>query len=130
MSQRQVVTTNKVPVPKVALSVAVINDNTVYSAGQVGVDPISGNLVSGIEAQVVQAIHNLEQVLLASGSGLDQVLKTVCYLTDMGDFALFDDAYSRLFPKPYPARSTVQVGLVGNILFEIEAIAVCKEWKL
>jgi 2-iminobutanoate/2-iminopropanoate deaminase len=98
--------------------------DVVYTAGQVGLDPRSGALASDLEGQVAVAIKNLEAVLRAAGGGLDDVVKTTCFLADIGDFAAFNDVYQRHFTSRVPARSTVGVTLAGDLLFEIEAVAV------
>jgi 2-iminobutanoate/2-iminopropanoate deaminase len=118
------VATTNAPAPGGAYSQARIFGPFVMAAGQVGINPETGRLAEGTQAQVVQATRNLEQVLLAAGSRLSDVVKTTCFLADIGDFAEFDAAYRELFPQPLPARSTVGVALAANLRFEIEAIAV------
>jgi len=97
----------------------------VFCAGQVGLDPAAGTLVpGGVEAQAQRAMQNLKAVLEAGGSSLDEVLKTTCFLTDMADFAAFNEVYAGYFPGRRPARSTVQVSaLAGAYVVEVEAIA-------
>ncbi|MFJ5304309.1 RidA family protein [Streptomyces sp. NPDC088350] len=111
------------PALPVSLSAAAVGTPTVFTAGQVGLNPATGRLAEGFEAQVEQAIDNLESVLLRSGSGLDRVLKATCYLADLSQFAIFEAIYARRFPQPYPARTTLGAVLVSGILFEVEAIA-------
>jgi 2-iminobutanoate/2-iminopropanoate deaminase len=118
------VSTDRAPAPGGSYSQAVVAGDLVHCAGQVGIDPATGVLADGLAAQVEQAIRNLEQVLVAAGSGLDLVTKVTCFLTDIGRFADFDEVYRRLVPQPFPARSTVGVALAGDLLFEIEAAAV------
>lgn len=107
-------------------SQAIIANGFVYTAGQVGTDPKTGTLVEGgIVEQTEQALKNIEAVLKASGSSLDDVVKTTVFLADMNDFAKMNEVYGKRFGKPYPARSTVQVArLPRDARIEIEAVAV------
>ena len=99
-----------------------------FTSGQIGADPASGNLPEGIEAQAHQALKNLGKVLEAGNSGFDQVLKTIVFLTDMGNFAAVNKVYSEYFKAPYPARSCVAVAqLPKGALVEVEAVATSKE---
>ena len=109
-------------------SQAIIANGFVYTAGQVGTDPKTGNLVEGgIVEQTEQALKNIESVLKASGSGLDDVVKTTVFLADMNDFAKMNQVYAKRFKTPFPARSTVQVArLPRDAKVEIEAVAVTK----
>ena len=97
----------------------------VFSSGQIALDPVTGQIEAAtVEAQAEQAIANLRAVLAAAGSGLDRVVKTTCFLRDMGDFAAFNAVYEQMFPGK-PARSCVQVSaLPKGALVEIEAVAV------
>ena len=84
--------------------------DTVYCSGQVGLDPQSGELVQGgLETQTERALRNLGAVLEAAGLGYGDVVKTTCFLIDIGDFAAFNAIYARYFPEPPPARSTFAV---------------------
>jgi 2-iminobutanoate/2-iminopropanoate deaminase len=98
----------------------------VFCAGQLGVDPATGAMVSGgIGEQAERALENLKAVLEGAGSGLDRVVKTTIFVTDLGEFAAMNDVYSRFFPSEPPARSTVQVAaLPGGARVEVEAIAL------
>ena len=98
----------------------------VFAAGQVGLDPASGELVpGGIAEQTNRALRNLTAILDAAGASLDRVVKTTVFLADMDDFAAMNDVYAQHFSSPFPARSTVAVkGLPKGALVEIEAIAV------
>ncbi len=105
-------------------SAAVKTGNLVFTSGQLPADPATGNLVEGVAAQTEQAIRNLAAVLEAAGSGLDKVVKTTCFLADMGDFAVFNEVYARLFGDHKPARSAVAVkALPKGALVEIECVA-------
>jgi 2-iminobutanoate/2-iminopropanoate deaminase len=104
----------------------------VLTAGQIGLDPASAELVDGgISAQTRQVLANLRHVLQASGSGLDLVLKTTVYLKDMSDFAAMNAVYAEFFAEAPPARSTVAVGaLPKGALVEIEAVALISDTQL
>ena len=96
----------------------------VYTSGQIPVNPETGEIPQGIEAQAQQACQNVEAVLLAGGSSLAQVFKTTCFLRDMADFADFNRVYEKYFSSK-PARSCVAVReLPKGVLCEIEAIAI------
>jgi 2-iminobutanoate/2-iminopropanoate deaminase len=99
-----------------------------FTAGQVALDPASGELVGqDIATQTEQVIHNLKAVLAAAGAGLEHVVKTTVFLRSMGDFAAMNAVYARHFPEPFPARSTVEVGaLPKGGLVEIECVAVLR----
>jgi 2-iminobutanoate/2-iminopropanoate deaminase len=98
----------------------------IYTAGQLGIDPQSGNLVTGgVEAETRQALKNLQIILEEGGSSLDHVLKTTVFLKEINDFAKMNAVYSEYFTSNYPARSAVQVAaLPKGGLVEIEAVAL------
>jgi len=98
----------------------------VFCAGQVGLDPAAGTLVDGgVEAQARRAMENLSAVLEAAGSGIDRIVKTTIFVTDLGDFAAVNAVYGSFFAADPPARSTVQVaGLPAGAVVEIEAVAL------
>ena len=98
--------------------------NLIITSGQIPIDPNTGNVeVTTIEAQTEQVCKNLKAVLEAAGSGMDRVVKTTCFLADMGDFAAFNQIYAEYFVSR-PARSCVAVKtLPKNVLVEVEAIA-------
>ncbi len=99
--------------------------NTLYTSGQLGLVPATGQLPQGVEAQAAQALDNLQAVLAAAGMGLADVVKTTVFLADMNDFAAINGIYAQYFTGEAPARSCVQVAaLPKGALFEIEAVAV------
>ena len=101
-----------------------IANGFVFTSGQIPVDPVTGQIPEGITAQADQSCRNIKAVLEAGGAGMENVIKTTCFLADMADFADFNAVYSRYFPT-CPARSCVAVKtLPKNVLCEIEAIAV------
>lgn len=96
----------------------------VFTSGQIPVDPASGQVPAGIAAQAEQSCKNVGAILAAAGTGFEKVLKTTCFLADMGDFAAFNEVYAGFFTSK-PARSCVAVkDLPKGVLCEIEAIAV------
>ena len=108
---------------------AIVANGFIFLAGKVGTDPKTDALVEGgIVEQAEQVLKNLEVVLKAAGSSLDDVVKTTVFLADMNDFAKMNEVYARHFNKPYPARSTVQVArLPRDAKIEIEAVALIKK---
>ena len=98
----------------------------VFCAGQVGIDPATGQMVDGgVQAQTRRALENLKAVLEAGGSSLEGVVKTTVFLADMGDFKAMNEVYAGFFPGDPPARSTIAVkALPIGALVEVEAIAV------
>ena len=96
----------------------------VFTSGQIPVDPDSGAVPEGIAAQAARSCENVGAILEAAGTDLTRVVKTTCFLADMGDFAAFNEVYARYFTSK-PARSCVAVrDLPKGVLCEIEAIAV------
>jgi 2-iminobutanoate/2-iminopropanoate deaminase len=97
----------------------------VFTAGQIGLDPATGELAEGLEAQARRALANIEAILRAGGCSWRDVVKTTVYLADMGDFAAFNAVYAQVVLEPYPARATVQAaGLPKGARIEIDAIAL------
>lgn len=122
---RDMISTKDAPGAIGPYSQAIATDGLVFCSGQVGLDPVSGDLVDGLESQTKRALTNLKGVLEASGSSLESVVKTTVFLTSMDDFAAMNAIYEEFFPKDPPARSTIAVsGLPKGALFEVEAIAL------
>jgi 2-iminobutanoate/2-iminopropanoate deaminase len=116
--------TDKAPAAIGPYSQAIICGNLVYTSGQIPLSPVDGT-VSGenIREQTTAVIENLQAVLEAAGSSLQQVIKTTCFLSDLRNFAAFNEVYARYFTNK-PARSCVEVSrLPKDVLVEIEAIA-------
>lgn len=104
---------------------AVKAGNTLYTSGQLGLIPATGELPEGVEAQAVQALENLKAVVEAGGMTLADVVKTTVFLADINDFAKINAIYAQYFVGEAPARSCVQVAaLPKGGLIEIEAVAV------
>ena len=122
---RKVVNAPKAPAAVGPYSAAIQIDNLVYTAGQIPLDPQSGDLVAGeIEEQTRQSLTNLQNVLEAAGSSLEWVVKTTVFLQNMGDFARMNSVYAEFFQSKPPARSAVEVAaLPKGALVEIEAVA-------
>jgi 2-iminobutanoate/2-iminopropanoate deaminase len=121
---RQAIQTNGAPAPVGPYSQAITSGDWIWCAGQVGLDPTSGELVDGVEVQAERALRNLQAVLDAAGAGFADVVKTTIFLADLNDFAAVNAIYARFMPDPPPARSTVGVaGLPKGALVEIEMIA-------
>ena len=124
MTSRQAVTSSGAPAAIGPYSQAIAVDETVYCSGQIGLDPATGELADGLEAQAERALRNLSAVLDAAGVTMADVVKTTIFLTDMGDFAAVNTIYATFVPDPPPARSTVAVAaLPKGALVEVEAIA-------
>jgi reactive intermediate/imine deaminase len=104
-------------------SPVVISGDHVYTAGQVAFDADGALVPGGAAEQTRQVLANVAACLAAAGCSLADVVKVNAFLTDMADFAAFNDVYREVFVEPYPARTTVQVGLAPGLLVEIEAIA-------
>ena len=115
----------KAPAALWPYSAAIKVGELIFTSGQIPADPATGELApGGIAQQTEQSLKNLSAVLEAAGSGLDQVIKTTCFLTDMADFAAFNAAYGKYFSDHKPARSTVAVkALPKGALVEIECVA-------
>jgi len=105
-------------------SQAVCTGNLLFTSGQLGMDPNTGELPTDIQEQARQSLSNVKAIVEAAGGNMSQVLKTTVFLKDMNDFQIVNDIYSQFFSEPYPARSAVQVArLPKDALVEIEAIA-------
>ena len=121
---RQSISTGGAPATIGPYSQAIRSGDMLFCSGQIGLDPATGELVDGVEAQADRALRNLRSVLDAAGLGFDDVVKTTIFLADMDDFAKVNAVYTTFMPDPPPARSTVQVAaLPKGALVEIEAIA-------
>jgi 2-iminobutanoate/2-iminopropanoate deaminase len=106
-------------------SPTILAGDTLYISGQLGLDPVSGELANGVKAQAARSIANLEALLKAAGLGLGDVVKTTVFIANIADFAAVNEVYASHFIAPYPARSAVQVAaLPKGGLVEIEAIAL------
>ena len=128
-SSRSVVSTDHAPAAIGPYSQAIKAGGFVFTSGVIPLDAATGDIVgSTITAQAERVMSNLKAVLEAAGSGLEHVVKTTCFLQDLGDFAAFNAVYGASFTSAPPARSTVQVAkLPREVLVEVEAVAVLPE---
>ena len=120
----EIIYTENAPAAIGPYSQAMKLNNLVITSGQIPINPATGNVeATTIEAQTEQVCKNLQAVLEAAGAGMEKVVKTTCFLADMGDFAAFNEVYAKYFVSR-PARSCVAVKtLPKNVLVEVEAIA-------
>lgn len=122
---RDVIHTDQAPAAIGPYSQAVRTGQLVFTAGQLGIDPNTGKLVEGVEAQTHQAMRNLQAILQAAGTDLAHVVKTTIFVADLNDFATINAVYGSYFEGAPPARSTVQVArLPLDARVEIEMVAV------
>ncbi|MDD5467773.1 MAG: RidA family protein [Anaerolineales bacterium] len=128
MPNKTIIASEKAPKAIGPYSVGVRVDDLVFTAGQLGLDPQTGELApGGVEAETRQALTNLKHVLAAANSSLDLAVKTTVFLRDMNDFARMNAIYGEFFTEKPPARSTVQVaGLPKGGAVEIEVVALVK----
>lgn len=123
--EKQVLSTTAAPGAIGPYSQGVVIGDMIYTSGQLGLVPETGQFAEGVEAQTAQALNNVKAILEAAGSGLDKVVKTTVFLKDMNDFAKVNEVYGSFFAEPYPARSAVEVArLPKDGLVEIEVIAI------
>lgn len=122
-----IIHTHAAPAPGGAYSQAIRANQIVATAGQVGVDPATGDVPEGVSAQTRLVLSNLKAVLEASGTDIRHVIKTTCFLADIASFSEFNEVYAEFFGEHLPARSTFGVALGGGFLVEIEALAVLPE---
>jgi 2-iminobutanoate/2-iminopropanoate deaminase len=123
---KKIISTSEAPAALGPYSQAIRVGSTIYCAGQIPLDPKSGQIVSGgIETQTRRVLDNIGAVLRAEGLTLDEVVKTTIFLMDLADFQTVNEIYASYFKQQPPARSTVQVaGLPKGARVEIEVIAV------
>ena len=118
--------TNNAPAAIGPYSQAIEANGFVFASGQIPVNPATGEVPEGVEAQAEQVMKNIGAVLEEAGIGYDKVVKTSCFLADMSDFAAFNEVYAKYFTEK-PARSCVAVKtLPKNVLCEVEVIGYCK----
>lgn len=119
----KVISTEKAPSAIGPYSQAIVSGGMVYTSGQIAINPSTGNIEgTTIEEQTEQVCKNIVELLKASGTSIDKVVKTVCFLADMNDFAAFNAVYAKYFVSK-PARSCVAVKtLPKNVLVEIDTV--------
>lgn len=117
------ISTDKAPAAIGPYSQAVVYNDIIFTSGQIPIDPESGSIPSGIEAQTEQVMKNIGAILSSSGSSYEKAIKTTCFLADITDFAKFNEIYAKYFTGK-PARSCVAVkDLPKGVLVEVEVIA-------
>lgn len=120
----KLVSTTNAPAALGPYSQAQVVGSLVYTSGQLGIDPATGALLEGVEAQAHQAFKNLAAVLKAAGSDMSKVVKTTVFIKNMDDFGAVNAVYAQYFTEPFPARSCVEVArLPKDGLVECEVIA-------
>lgn len=124
----KVISTEKAPAAIGPYSQAIVAENMVFASGQIPINPATGEIEAvGIQAQAEQAIKNVGEILKAAGTDYEHVVKTTCFLADMGDFAAFNAVYAEYFVSK-PARSCVAVkDLPKGVLCEVEVTAYIGE---
>ena len=124
-SVRQAISTDRAPAAAGPYSQAIRAGDLVFTAGQLGLDPASGEFAAGdVGGQAERALGNLAAILEAAESGLDRLVKVTVYLADIGDWPAVNEVYARVIPEPFPARSAFAVkDLPKGALVEIEAVA-------
>ncbi|CAN5762968.1 RidA family protein [soil metagenome] len=125
MAQREAISTTDAPAAVGPYSQAIRTGELVFTAGQLGIDPRSGELAGdGVAQQAERAIANLEAILVAAGSGLASLVKVTVFLADIDEWSAVNEVYARLIPEPFPARSAFAVkDLPRGARVEIEAVA-------
>lgn len=119
------ISTNNAPAAIGPYSQAIEVNGMIYTSGQIPVDPATGTIPEGIEAQAGQVLKNVKNLLEAAGSGMDSVVKTTVFIKDMNDFTTVNEIYAKYFNGDCPARSCVEVArLPKDVLMEMEVIAV------
>lgn len=122
---KKIISTDKAPAAIGPYSQAIEVNGMVYTSGMIPVNPATGEIPDGIEAQAEQAIGNLAALLREAGTSTDNVVKTTVFIKNMNDFAKMNEIYAKYFTGDYPARSCVEVArLPKDVLIELEAIAV------
>ncbi|GEK21026.1 Rid family detoxifying hydrolase [Cellulomonas xylanilytica] len=125
---RQSVETDQAPAALGPYSQAIVAGGFVFVSGTVGIDPVTGAVAEGIEAQTELALSNLAAILEAAGSSMDHLVKTTIFYADVADFAALNAVYARHMPTPPPARSApANVVLPRGLLVSIEAVALAPE---
>ena len=129
MPEKMIITTDKAPKAIGPYSAGVKAGHFVYTAGQLGIDPLAGKLVEGgIESETRQALTNLKNILEAAGSSLGGVVKTTVFLRDINDFAAMNGVYAEFFTEDFPARSAIQVAALPlGAAVEVEAVALVSD---
>ena len=122
---KKIISTDKAPAAIGPYSQAIEVNGMVYTSGVIPVNPTTGEIPEGTQAQANQALTNLKNLLEASGTSMDNVIKTTVFIKDMNEFVNINDVYKTYFTAHFPARSCVEVArLPKDVLLEIEAISI------
>jgi 2-iminobutanoate/2-iminopropanoate deaminase len=122
---RQAVSTDSAPAALGPYSQAIVANGFVFCSGTAGIDPATGAVAEGIEAQAEQALRNLDANMAAAGASLATLVKTTIFYQNIDDFAAINAVYARYMPEPPPARSApANVNLPRGLLISIDAIAI------
>lgn len=125
MTTREAISTDDAPAAAGPYSQAIRAGDLVFTAGQLGTDPTTGEMPDAIAEQAERALANLAAILTAAGSGMDRLVKVTVYLADIADWPAVNEVYARAVPEPFPARSAFAVrDLPKGARVEIEAIAL------
>lgn len=120
---QKVISTDKAPGAIGPYSQAIEVNGMVFTSGVIPVDPATGVIPEGVEAQATQAFTNITNLVEASGAAMSQVVKTTVFIKEMNDFGKINEIYAKFFKEPYPSRSCVEVArLPKDVLLEVEAI--------
>ncbi len=120
---QKVISTDKAPGAIGPYSQAIEVNGMVFTSGVIPVNPQTGEIPAGVEAQAAQAFSNLTNLVEASGATMAQVIKTTVFIKEMNDFGKINEIYAQYFKEPYPSRSCVEVArLPKDVLLEVEAI--------
>lgn len=121
---KKVISTDKAPAAIGPYSQAIEVNGMVFTSGVIPVNPATGEIPTGVEAQAEQAFSNLAELLKAAGTSTENVVKTTVFIKEMNDFATINTIYAKYFIAPYPSRSCVEVArLPKDVLLEVEAVA-------
>ena len=124
--EKKVIVSEKSPAAIGPYSQAITVGNMLFTSGQIPINPATGDIPEGVEAQAEQALTNVKNLIEAAGGSIENVVKTTVFIKEMDDFAKVNAVYAKYFEKDCPARSCVEVArLPKDVLLEVEAIA----WK-
>lgn len=122
--QKTIISTDKAPAAVGTYSQGVFHNGVYYFSGQIGLDAKTGEMPAGFDAQLDNVLKNIDGLLTSQGLTRENIIKTTIFMTDLAQFGKVNEAYTKFFTSPYPARSTVQVSaLPKGAVVEIEVIA-------
>lgn len=123
----QEIKTSNAPAAIGPYSQAIKIGDLLFTSGQIPIDPATGNIPEGVEAQAEQALTNIKNLIEASGASISNTVKTTVFIKNMDDFGKINEIYAKYFSEPFPARSCVEISrLPKDVLLEIEAIVSVK----